>query len=111
MTKLQTPKTTISPQGKGKVEMLGEAAMKQRLRHLVPRAIERLKELMESRNDAIAMGAAKLVLNKFVADLKITELQGNPDRPLGVVILPKLNEPENKLAATPGTPDQSINQS
>ena len=69
-------------QVKGKVEQLSDVMMKERLRPLAGRAVERLKELMESRNDAIAMGAAKMVLNKFVPDLKVTELQGNEEKPI-----------------------------
>ncbi len=92
MTNSQLPKPTIAHQDKGKVEMLSEVAIKQRLRPLVPAAIARLKELMYSRNEAIAMGVAKLVLNKFIPDLKVTELQGNVDKPLGVVILPILKD-------------------
>lgn len=81
-----TDKTNIETQDKGRVEMLSEVAIKQRLRPLVPRAIERLKDLMESRNEAIAMGAAKLVLNKFLADLKATEISTPTEKPLQITL-------------------------
>jgi len=46
------------------------------------RAIERLCELMESRNENVALGASKALLNKALPDLRVTEIQGSEKKPL-----------------------------
>ena len=52
-------------------------------------AILRLVELMSSKNENVALGASKAILSKTIPDLKVTELKGDEDRPVGVVFLPK----------------------
>lgn len=57
---------------------------------------------------AVKMAAAKTLLNKVLPDLKATEISGNQERPLGVVILPPVkNEPGNNMATPPGSADSS----
>ena len=58
----------------------------------------------------VRMGAAKILLNKVIPDIKVTELQGNMDKPLGVVLLPtkdyeQYNMEKPSGAAVPGTPE------
>lgn len=55
------------------------------------------------RANAVRLGAAKLILNKTLPDLKQTELSGNPERPIGVVILPpvKIDESGDNLETAP----------
>jgi len=89
----KTSKKTTAPRGKGGVKGLSEVAIKQRLRPSTPRAIERLKELLESRNESIAFAAVKLIINKFVPDLRVTEIQGSEKKP----ILIELDINESKI--------------
>ena len=87
------PKSSIPvTQDERKVEQLSDVAIKERMRPYVPEAIAVVRKLMSSANQAIALGAAKIFINKFIPDLKVTELLGNTERPLGVVILPHLND-------------------
>ena len=62
------------------------------------------------------VNACRILLNKIVPDLKVTELQGNVDKPLGVVILPTLkDEPiptiDLSMGATSRPADSSITMS
>ena len=50
--------------------------------------IERLFELLYSKNEGVAVSAAKTLLNKMLPDLKALEVSGDQDEPLGVVVLP-----------------------
>lgn len=40
----------------------------------------------------VRLGALKTLINKILPDLRVTELQGSEDKPIGVVILPDLNK-------------------
>ena len=85
MSKLK-PKSDTLAQVKGEVKQLSDAVMKERLRPLVPRAIERIQEMIESRNEAVAMGAAKLVISRFVPEVRAIELQGNEKKPILITL-------------------------
>jgi len=72
-----------------------------------PRAIEVLVHLMESaKQESVRIAAAKTLLAKALPDIKMLEISGDVERPLGVVILPKLNE-DNQLATPSRTADRS----
>lgn len=68
--------------------------------------IDYLIAVVEGRQpaNAVKMGAARILLNKVLPDIKVQEVRPEPDRPLGVVILPALkneviqeNELENQI--------------
>lgn len=49
---------------------------------LVDTAIEKLKLLLDSRNEAIALGAIKVVLERTVPEMKAVEITGQGGGPL-----------------------------
>ena len=53
--------------------------------------IDYLIDIVEGRQpaNAVKMGAARILLNKVLPDIKIQEVKVEPDRPLGVVVLPR----------------------
>lgn len=68
--------------------------------------IDYLIDIVEGRQlaNSVKMGAARILLNKVLPDIKVQETRQEPDRPLGVVILPALknevikeNELENQI--------------
>ena len=101
------PKGTNLPKKKKGTKPVAKQTLYQVASAHSKRAIERLCELMESRNENVALGAAKALLNKALPDLRVTELQGNEDKPIGVVVLPSLNETTNNMETTPRTSDGS----
>lgn len=53
-----------------------------------PRAINRVAELLESKNESIALGAAKVILDKCLPDIKALALEKNENNEkLEVVIV------------------------
>lgn len=69
-----------------------------------PRAIEVLVDLMNNGdNDNVRMGAAKVILQKSIPDLKAIEVSGDEGRPLGVIILPKENVSKLETTSRPAT--------
>lgn len=59
-----------------------QAALYQQLAAHAPEAIAKLVELMGSRNDNIALGAAKTLLAKVVPDLRTTQITGENGEPI-----------------------------
>ena len=53
----------------------------------VPRAVEALVELLESRNDAIRLGAIKTILDKCIPDVKAMEITGEDKGPIVIKII------------------------
>lgn len=64
-------------------------------------------EMEHGDNSNARIGAAKVLINKILPDLKVTELVGNTDKPIGVVVLPNLNETKDNMATPPRPPDPS----
>jgi hypothetical protein len=58
------------------LENISDADIKNRTRKYVASAVVRLAELANSRNDSVALGASKYILDKFLPDLKATEITG-----------------------------------
>ena len=52
----------------------------------IPRAIDKLVALLNSRNEAIAMGAAKAIMDKGLPDLRAMELGGQNGEPIKLYI-------------------------
>jgi hypothetical protein len=50
-------------------------------------SIERLREMLQSRNEAIALGAVKIVLNKVLPDKKAVELKGEDGAPIIIKVI------------------------
>jgi hypothetical protein len=67
--------TTLAQVVRG-VEQLSDAKIKEQTRWYIPSAIERLAELCNSNNEAVSLGAIKVLLAKNLPDLKATELTG-----------------------------------
>lgn len=63
-------------------EQLSDAKLKALTRVYIPSAIERLAELCNSKNEAIALGAIKVMIAKNIPDLKAVELKGEDGKPL-----------------------------
>ena len=99
--------------GAGRKPLVTEQAVKEKLQKLLPQA---LKAIQQGLGDSVVM--AKLhkvrldnawrIINKFAADRKAIEISGDSERPLGVVILPKLNEPKSELDSASRPADRSI---
>lgn len=77
------------------VERLSDAQLKERTRAYCPSAIERLVQLCNSKNEAIALGAVKVILAKNLPDLKAQELTGKDGESLNQVLVRFLNEDNN----------------
>lgn len=73
-TNLQDKKNTPLAQVKKGVEQLSDAKLKEQTRWYIPSAIERLVQICNSKNEAVALGAIKVLLAKNMPDLKATEL-------------------------------------
>jgi hypothetical protein len=90
-------KRVTLPQVKGRVEQMSDKVAREKMRPKLVKAMKRLDELLESKNDSISFASVKLVINKFIPDLRVSEFQVEENRRLGVVILPPLdNEVDNK---------------
>lgn len=59
------------------------------------KAIKRLIELLDSKNENIRLGAINKILDKVVPDVRSIEVGGIEGKPLGVVILPALRNETN----------------
>lgn len=99
--KKQTPLTQVK---KG-VEQLSDAQLKEQTRWYVPSAIIRLVEICNSKNDAVALGAIKVLLAKNMPDLKATELKGELEL-IGPIIYKPSTFNEN-MEALPKTRDSA----
>jgi hypothetical protein len=74
---------------------------------------EVLFDCLKSNNEAIKLGAAKTLINKILPDLKTSEITGDIERPIGVIVLPKekinydtpdsTEEPAGEVETTPET--------
>jgi len=53
------------------------------------KAIDRIVELMDSKNENVALGACKTLLNKSIPDLKATKLSTTDDIRVNVVYFPE----------------------
>jgi hypothetical protein len=63
-------------------EQLSNKAIQERLRPYAGKAIERIVKLIDSRNENVALGAAKEVLGRFVPLLRSVELKSDEKNPL-----------------------------
>ena len=111
MSKLK-PKSDNSPQDKrGAGKPMSKQAIYSMVSSRSRELIEKLFELSESNNQPIRLGALRTLINKVLPDLKVTELQGDEDRPLGVVFLPKKDYDKldsTPRTATPSTPKDGV---
>lgn len=64
-----------------------QIAIYQRIASREDEIITKLFELMDSRNENIALGATKTLLNKIVPDLKSTEITGQNGEPIKLNII------------------------
>lgn len=53
---------------------------------LLPDAVEKLTALINSRNEAISLGAVKVVMDKCLPDIKAVEVSGSEGKDLEVKI-------------------------
>ena len=74
--------TTTSEATSGGSKQQPRAQLYQKFEPLANQAIEVIKKCMESRNENIAMGAAKIVLERTVPAIKAIELTGNNGDPI-----------------------------
>lgn len=98
----------IEPKRKGGV--ISRAALYRKLAGHAERAIEILAEEMEkpSRMSGVRVGAAKVILNKVLPDLKATDVTSG-GKEIQTVIVP--SEILNKYAITPNSESGSEGQS
>ena len=87
----------------GESKQISDIAIKARLRPHTTRAIEVLVEKMEARHPAVAMGAAKTILDKFVPNLKSTDLKHSLGDHRSI-----LNELFSRLDANPKDSKSSV---
>lgn len=90
-------------------EQLSDKQLKERLRKYVPNAIERIAELANSRNDAVALGANKYIVSKFLPDLKAVEMTGKDGKDLPIPLLFKVEHvrSDNGPVETPETTQEN----
>lgn len=74
---MEESKTNESTKGRGKIE--NQQGLYSRLASRAPEVIEKLFECLQSRNQAISLGAAKIIINKVLPDLKSVEVGGGLD--------------------------------
>lgn len=87
--------------GAGRKPLVTEQQVKEKLQKLLPQALKAIQQglgesVVYAKLHKVRLDNAWRVINKFAADRKAIEISGDQDRPLGVVILPKLNEPEDE---------------
>ena len=70
------------------------------------RIIERLFELLEDRNPSTALGAANKLIDKILPDLKATELTGEDNGPLRILV--SLNEDDRRRLADHKLPEATV---
>lgn len=58
-----------------------------RLSKYAPKTIKRIVELLDSKNESVALGAAKALLDKCLPDVKAVELTNETQEPLKIVIV------------------------
>lgn len=59
-----------------------------RVSKYAPKAIKRLAELLDSKNESVALGAAKVILEKVLPDLKAVEAVDKENQePLQIIIV------------------------
>ncbi|MDQ3159348.1 MAG: hypothetical protein M3P98_04430 [bacterium] len=86
-------KSALTPVESKQRGQLSSMAIRERLRAATPQAIERLIELMHSKNPSVALGAVKVCLDKVVPSMTENMLVGKDGEDLrnliNVVIQPK----------------------
>lgn len=67
-----------------------------------PKALKVIVDLLEHKNENVRLGAAKVIMNKVIPDLKATEMKVEGKVVVGLVLhVPKKNE--RRLDTTPQT--------
>lgn len=90
----------------GRPSLIEERAIRERLQKYLPDIYRFYDEVFKSGDKRLKAKVSAEILAKLVADKKEMEFSGNPDRPLGVVILPELkHESDSNLEAPPGATD------
>jgi len=107
---MKDEKTHISKRGgSNKHTPMSKQAMFSKISARSDEIIDELFKLaLGSKQPAVRLGALKTLINKILPDLKVTELQGNEDKPLGVVLLPR-KDYGTYMESTPGTTAGSSN--
>lgn len=78
--------TSIEPTTGGK-KTQSRPQLYQKFEPLADRAIEKLQTLLESRNESIAMGAVKIILERTVPAIKAIEITGENGGPIKLNII------------------------
>lgn len=58
-----------------------------RVSKYAPRAIKKVAELLESKNESVALGAVKVILDKAIPDLKALEIDERDTNPIEIRIV------------------------
>ena|SRR3989344_4644010 len=89
-------KKEVSNQGKGG-GVPSRDALYRKVAKKAEACIDYLIAIVEGRKpaNAVKMGAARILLNKVLPDIKVQEIRAETDRPLGVVVLPALKNEIN----------------
>ena len=80
-------KTTSNKATTGGVKTQSRQGQYAKFEPLVTSSIERLKLLLESRNESIALGAIKLVLERTIPAIKALEISGEDGEPIKLTII------------------------
>jgi len=75
---------------------MSKIAIRNKVASHVEEIISVLLELLRSKNPNARLGAAKTLLNKILADLKIEEAVPDGEKPLLINLDIRNNEPKNK---------------
>ncbi len=86
---------------KGRPSLVEEREIKEKLQKFLPDIYRFYEEVFKSNNKQMKAKVSAEILAKLVADKKEMELLGDPERPLGVVILPELKNGSNNNLETP----------
>lgn len=97
----------LRPQDKSKVsesKKMSDMAIRETLRLAVPQAIARLVELLQSKNQPVALGAAKIILSKVIPDLRSIELTDKDGAPLPIPIFQVITQVNQQTQTTDAIP-------
>lgn len=87
-----------TPHGKkAPSKQLSDMQLREKLRPHVPRAVERLVELMEAKNPNTALGAVRTVIDKFIPTLKATEISAKDDKPFPFTFIVQSSDAKEQL--------------
>lgn len=86
--------------GAGRKTLVTEREVKEQLQKFLPQTLKAIEQGLEDNPFVAKLHRVRLdnawrVINKFVADRKAVEVSGDPERPLGVVMLPEKYKEES----------------